>query len=375
MQAFRVADQSGNVVANTTNPEDSGKLTSVELANALPMTVNGQQVGYLLPERRLTFTPEDQSALVDRLNQAGLSAALISGGFSIVIALVLAYGLLRPVHELTVAAGKLAEGDLSQRVPVQGNDELASLGQAFNEMAATLQLAEKSRRAMTADIAHELRTPLSVQRANLEALQDGVYALTVDNLQPILDQNELLTRLVEDLRTLALADAGQLNLERTLVNVEELTQEVVSRFRPAAMKRKVTLTLCVKGKCGETALDRQRVEQILNNLLSNSLRYTPAGSEVSIHLACEKGTLTLKVRDRGPGIPAESLPHVFERFYRVDRSRSREEGGTGLGLSIARKLAQGHGGDLAVSNHPEGGALFTLTIPSKPQTSSANSTR
>jgi signal transduction histidine kinase len=268
------------------------------------------------------------------------------------------------VQALTYAAQKLAEGDLSQRVEIHGKDEMATLGRTFNQMADSLQQAEEARRAMTANIAHELRTPLAVQRANQEALQDGVFPLTAYDLAPVIEQNHLLTHLVEDLRTLALADAGQIDLERTPTDLASLVGRVVERFQPQAVTQQVKLIILPPvPPVPEVLLDPIRLEQILTNLLSNAMRYTPAGGQVELALASTHTTVLVHVHDSGAGIPPESLPYIFGRFYRVDKSRNRSEGGSGLGLAIARQLARAHGGDLTVANHPSGGAVFTLILP------------
>jgi signal transduction histidine kinase len=301
------------------------------------------------------------------LSQAALTAGLAAGGLSLLLAFLLAFNLLRPVRELTQAAARLGQGDLAQRVPVRGNDELTILGRSFNKMADSLQAATRSRQALTADIAHELRNPLAVQRANLEALQDGVYPLTPENLQPILEQNMLLSRLVDDLHTLALADAGQLKLERIPVDLRLLVERVGERFRPQASSQKITLNQHVPADAlaaeAGPLLDPLRIEQILSNLFSNALRYTPEGGQIEISLVFRPDLAEMTVRDSGPGIPAEALPYIFDRFYRADRSRSRMDGGTGLGLAIARQLAEAHGGSLTAANHPQGGAVFTLRLP------------
>jgi signal transduction histidine kinase len=205
---------------------------------------------------------------------------------------------------------------------------------------------------------------LAVQRANLEALQDGVYPLTTENLAPVIEQNHLLTALVEDLRTLALADAGQIELVRTPTDLSALVGRVVERFQPQALNQQVKLIITPPViPLPEVLLDPTRLEQILNNLLSNALRYTPAFGQVEIAIASTPKTALVRVHDSGPGIPSEALPYIFERFYRVDKSRNRAEGGSGLGLAIARQLARAHGGDLTVANHPSGGAVFTLILP------------
>jgi len=367
-QRLRLADVQGIVVVDTGSTGSLGHLSPDELSRAIPLRTNRGVVGYLLPETRIAFVLGDQVNLLRRLNRAAIPAVAVGGLVSLLLSVLLTYGLLRPVRELTRATQKMAAGDLSQRVTMRSDGELATLGAAFNQMAESLEKAEESRRAMTADIAHELRTPLAVQRAHLEALQDGVYPLNSENLEPILAQNHLLTRLVEDLRTLALADAGQLTLERVPVDFPALVQRTFSRFSPQAVAKQIRLsfdTSAVTQPLPPLNLDPARIEQILSNLLANALRYTPEGGQIDLSLAREEQTVRLAIHDSGPGIPPEALPHLFERFYRADRARNRAEGGSGLGLVIARQLAQAQGGTIAAANHPNGGAVFTLELPLK----------
>jgi signal transduction histidine kinase len=363
---LRMADAQGNVLVDTSGTA-SGMLSQSEIANAIALQNNGRTVGYLLTAGAANFSLLDERFLVNRLSQAALTAGLIAGVVSLLVALFLAYRLAKPVHALTQAARRLANGDLSQRVAVRGKDELGVLGTTFNQMANSLQKAAESRRAMTADIAHELRTPLAVQRANLEALQDGIYPLTPENLNSILEQNQLLTRLVDDLRTLALADAGELRLERTSTDFPGLVRRSVDRFASQAAAHQVTLRCEVPDACPAILLDPLRIEQVLGNLISNALRHTPPGGSINVRVRCQGGDSTrpvqLEVHDSGEGIPAEAMEHLFERFYRADASRNRAAGGTGLGLAIARQLAEAHDGKLEAKNHPQGGAVFTLSLP------------
>lgn len=362
-QRLRLADAQGNLIVDTETPNVEGSLTGNELQQAVPLQLGNEVVGYLLPDGGLNFNSGDDTDLLNRLTSAAYIAAGVAIMFSLVVALLLSARLIRPVRALTQAATSLTEGDLTKRVDVQGGDELATLGQTFNQMAAALENSEESRQAMTADIAHELRTPLAVQRAHLEALQDGVYPATPENLQPVLEQTILLTRLVEDLRTLALADSGQLQLEKTPTDYLTLIKRVLDRFRPQADGRKIELQFSSTGVCQPISLDPGRMEQILGNLISNALRYTQDGGWIKIDLDCSPNQASLSIHDSGPGIPEDSLPLVFERFYRADQSRSRTEGGTGLGLAIARQLTEAHGGILTAANHPDGGALIRLTLP------------
>ena len=362
-QRIRLADASGQVLLDS-NDQILQPLTAEELEAAQTIRINLKTVGYLLIQGGMNYSHNEETNLLNRLNRAAITAALIAGGVALLLALLLTYRLLQPVNALNQAAEKLGKGDLSQRVEVEGADELATLANTFNHMADSLQKAQKSRRDLTADIAHELRTPLAVQRANLEALQDGIYAPTPDNLASILEQNILLSRLVDDLRTLALAESGELPLEKSPTDLAPLIHRIVERFRPQAQHNQVELIIEHNSKNDFIlALDPMRFEQILNNLLSNALRHTPSGGKIWITTQLLPDRLQLTIRDSGPGIPVDALPHIFERFYRADRSRSRAEGGTGIGLAIALNLAQLHGWDLNAGNAPEGGAQFNLVMP------------
>lgn len=362
-QRLRVLDVGGFVVADSQSAQVGERVTQPDFQNAVQLNgPDGKIVGYLLAEGGV---PGSQQPLIRRLNDASIKAGLLAGAIAIILAGILAYTLVRPVQQLTRAAEGMAQGDLSQRVPAKGNDELATLGRTFNQMASTLQQSQSARRAMTADIAHELRTPLAVQRAQLEALEDGIYPLSIENLQPIVEQNRLLERLVDDLRTLALADAGELALEKVPTNLADIAQKTITRFQAQASQKKISLAYSGpgEGECPRIAADPVRIEQVLNNLVANALRYTPEAGQIQLTLQCQPGGPVLSVQDSGSGIPQDALSHIFERFYRADRSRSRLDGGTGLGLAIARQLAEAHQGTLDVANAQQGGAVFTLRLP------------
>ena len=321
-------------------------------------------VGYLLTPGSAGGLPANfESQLLAKVRNATLLAALISGAVALILAVVLANQVIKPVKALTQSAERIAQGDLTQQVDVKGPPEVVTLGQTLNSMAASLQRSEKNRRALTADIAHELRTPLAVQQANLEALEDGVYPLSQESLKPLREQNELLIRLVEDLRTLSLVDAGELELHKRSVDLLELTHLTAKSFELALAKNAITLQVRNIDELPRVNADPDRIQQILHNLLQNALRYTPAGKSIEIELQSEGKEIRLDVRDHGDGIPPEALDLIFERFYRAESSREHASGSTGLGLAIARKIAEAHGGTLTVSNHPLGGAIFTLRLP------------
>lgn len=348
---------SADMAADTVVPPE-------RLKAGIEIEVDGMPRAYLLPvSGNASPGPEFESALLTIIQQAIIKAAWISGAIALVLAFVLAAILIHPIKTLTNAASRLAVGKLDTRVAVQSPTELATLGNAFNQMAQSLEAAQENRKIMTADIAHELRTPLAVQRANLEALQDGVLPLNADNINQVLAQNLLLTRLVEDLRILALVDAGQLRLEKRATDLTTLVEDTVQRFRAQALENEITLLVENKTPLPMVEVDPERIQQVFYNLLQNGMRYTPPGGTVRIWGERTNQMVVVQVADSGPGIEAEALAHIFDRFYRGDKARDRERGGTGLGLTIARQLMRAHGGDLTVTSQTGSGAVFKLVIP------------
>ncbi len=353
------ADSTGRRVGQT--------LAALDLAGSVPIEVDGRRVGALLVQGGMLGSGLGAEAgrdLLARVNRAVWLAALSAAGVALIVGGLLAFGLARPIRQLTAAAGALERGDFSRRVAVRSRDEIGDLAISFNKMADGLARAERQRRDLTADIAHELRNPLAVLQSQLEGLIDGVFPATTENLQPLLDQTQLLSRLVDDLRTLALAEAGQLELQRAPADLGRLVASVVARFAPAAATRQITLEVDTPADLPEIALDAQRIEQVFGNLLSNALRHTPAGGNVICRAVAESaGAVTVSISDNGAGIPPESLPHIFDRFYRVDRSRSRAEGGTGLGLAIVRQLVEAHGGRVWAESAPGQGTTVAFSVP------------
>jgi signal transduction histidine kinase len=363
-----VADARGNLVADSTGAS-SGQLSSSQLERGVPIMVQDQRVGTLIasgsgPMGGMMGAPEQN--FLDRVNRAVLIAGLVAGVVAMVVGFIVFRGITAPLGHLTRAAHAVAGGDLSQRVQIHSGDEIADLGVAFNTMASNLERGEQVRREMTADIAHELRTPLSVIQGSLEAVLDGVYPPDAEHVQPALDQAQLLARLVEDLRTLALAEAGQLSLNLQPTDAAELVKRVVASFAPQAANKLVTLAMDMPPDLPQVHADGQRIAQVLTNLLGNALRYTPEGGRVDLSLRAEERTVLIRVSDTGSGIAAEDLPHVFDRFYRADKSRSREGGGSGLGLAIARSIVEAHGGRIWAESEIGKGTTIALTLPIEP---------
>ena len=271
--------------------------------------------------------------------------------------------MLRSVRTLTSAARRMGGGDLSQRVPAEGRDEIGELARTFNAMADGLESAERQRRNMVADAAHELRTPLSNIRGYVEAVRDGVLESDPETLATIHQQVLYLTDLVDDLRLLAETEASDFGLNREPGSLFEIVRTSVEGVRARAEARGVVLEIDLPAESPSLEFDRTRISQVVGNLLDNAIRHTPPGGTVTASVCVRPAVATVSVADTGEGIPAEITPFVFERFYRVDPSRSRSTGGAGLGLTIARQLVEAHGGSIRVQSAAGEGTTITFDLP------------
>jgi signal transduction histidine kinase len=359
-----VVDADGRIAADTANEMTNVQLDEAILADGTLIRLDGQQIGTVLVTN-LEQTMAQNAQFLQQVNRAILLAVLAASVAALLLGGLLTWTMIRPLRQLTQAAEAISEGDLVQRVNVQAGDEIGDLAAAFNQMSDRLARAERLRRQMTADIAHELRTPLSVIQGNVEALQDGVFPLTADSLEPIRAKTNLLTRLVEDLRQLTLAETGQLPLDKTQTDLAALAERTLADFQAAAASKQISLQTSSAPDLPLVAVDPQRIEQVLVNLLSNALRHTPVGGRIEVDVGVENGRVRLTISDTGPGLSAEEAANVFERFYRVDQGRTREEngGGSGLGLAVARSIVEAHGGQIGVDSTPGQGAAFWFTLP------------
>jgi signal transduction histidine kinase len=302
---------------------------------------------------------------LQRVNVALLQAGLIAGGLGVLLGLIMARGLTAPLAQLSAAARRISQGKLNQQVAVKGPDEVAGLARAFNDMSAALEKGEQLRRNLVADVAHELRTPLSVIQGNLRAILDDVYTLDKEEVARLYEQTRHLSRLVNDLHELAQAEARQLPLNRQPANLNDLVALTGETFAPVAETKGVSLEMILPAQTISLNVDSTRLRQVLHNLLNNALRHTPKGGRIMLNLEPNSEAINLSVSDTGEGIPPDHLPHIFNRFYRADAVRSRESGGTGLGLAIARAIVEAHNGQIsaASSGAPGQGSTFTVTFP------------
>jgi signal transduction histidine kinase len=353
-----LVEANGRVAYDPTGEPSTQPITRSALSTGVPLVVEGETVGYLVIESGI-----QENAFFERL----LSTLFWAGGLSTLLAILVGLALtrtaMRPLSDLEAATGQIRAGDLTVRVPVRTRDEVGALAERFNQMAADLEDQDRLRRRMMNDVAHELRTPLTVMQGQLEALQDGVFELNRDNLVPVHEQTLLLRRLVNDLRDVALAESGQITLDMGPVELASLVRRVAGRFDSQARTQGIDLLVSVQEPLPLIQGDGQRLEQVMNNLLSNALRHTPAGGSVTLGLAATASGVRITVKDTGEGIAPEDLGHIFERFYRGDPARQRADGHSGLGLAIARELVRAHGGEISVASVQGQGTTVTVDLP------------
>ena len=339
-----------------------GRAEMASQAVLKPIGSGGRVVGYLGYVPRLERLQSLERVYLRRQHQAfgAVAVGMVLAAF--VLAAGLAYWLSRRVSALVSTTNALIRGDYTARVTPHGHDELAQLAGDFNTLAATLAAARAARRAWIADIAHELRTPLAVLRAEIESLQDGVRPLNQDNVASLAHETARLTRLVEDLHTLSLSDQGALSYHREPVDLAEVLRDTVSAQRREADARGLAVSLEL-GDDTVVLADETRLAQVFANLMQNSLRYTDAPGRIAIAVRREGDRAVVEWHDSAPGVAADEMPRLTERLYRVEVSRSRATGGSGLGLAIARAIVEGHDGTITATASPLGGLGIRLVFP------------
>ena len=361
---FVLADTSGLVVSGHPPVETGERIpTHVLRTEGLPITVAGEQVGTALLIQPPELDPREQR-YIEQTNRALLIGAAGASATALLVGLLLTRQFLRPLSDLTRAITAMRSGDLEQRVAIRSNDELGTLAQTFNEMSANLTRANQLRRQMTADIAHDLRTPLTVISGYLEALQDTTLKPTPERFGVMREEVTLLQRLVEDLRTLSLADAGELKLTCEAVAPVALLERVTSSFQASAADAGIRLTIEASPSLSDVWVDSMRMAQALGNLVANALRHTPHGGTITLAARQTDESVTLDVQDTGVGIAPDELPNIFERFYRSDPSRQSDTGESGLGLAITRSIVEAHGGTISADSTLGVGTTITIRLPS-----------
>ncbi len=338
---------------------DSGSVSTVGSAYkirpkdlVIAIDANGERVGSLVITS-VSFSTRLGIVRGIIIPAGGISFILAL--FLVVVAILLVRRFVNPLADVIYAAREVTNGKLNTRISSEGPQDLRSLSDSFNEMASSLERNDRERRDMLADIAHELRTPLSVIRGRLEGIVDGIYSADGSQVSLALEQTYLLERLVDDLRLLTLAEARQLHFEKKSVDLAELAQHTLDLFSAEAQEKNISLSLEKGSGNYKVELDPQRMAQVIGNLIGNSLRYIPDGRKIWLTLEETSEAVKLFVNDNGTGVAEDELPYLFDRFWRKDKSRARSAGGTGLGLAIAKQLVEAQGGTIEARNLPEGG--------------------
>ncbi len=364
-RAFGLADANSIVLVGLEGLYPTGsQLTEQQAESGWPILFEGKQVGTLLSSRTISYSGIEQKFL-DQVNR-GLLWTLLAAVLAVsLLSLLVSGNLTRPIKALTAASRNLAEGKRKQLVEVSSRDELGELGESFNRMSQEIENAERLRKQMTADIAHDLRTPLTVIGGYVEAARDGALVLTPDRLDVLGLEVNRLNRLVSDLRTLSQSDSGELIISREAVDPVGLLTKISEVFRLQAEQKGISLS--VKAAEGLPVLfgDEGRLMQVLENLVANALRHTLAGGKIGLHVSevADRRALIFNVTDNGEGIPAEELPLIFERFHRVDKSRHADSNQSGLGLAIARAIVEAHGGKIWAESTPGSGTTISFELP------------
>ncbi len=364
--AFTLADESGVVIFSNGRYRRGDRLSTTDLEAGTPIMENGNAIGIFVPLRTTYQGQPRELEFIQRINTTLLYGALIGAASALVLGIFLSRAITRPIRELTSATHAVAEGDLSQQVTVHSDDELGELAQAFNKMSAELSRSVNARKQMTADIAHELRTPLSLIIGHAEAVHDGVLPPTKENFEIVREEATRLEHLVNDLRTLSLADAGELAINLQTIEPERLIQEVFSLYQFEAQKKNISLEMEIATSLPVIEVDPGRMTQVLTNIMDNALRHTPDGGKIIISTKQTGENVKFVIQDSGPGLPTEELDRIFERFYRTDSARQREGGGSGLGLAIAKSIVRAHGGQLSAESEDGKGLRIVIALPRSP---------
>lgn len=365
IRGFILADPQGRVILPSAESAAGRRLTPEQFEQGRAIQVGGEVVGVLwfTPEPPGRRPPPPLGGVLMRVVRDLTVGGLAATALSLLLGFLLARNLTQPLQALAAATQAVALGDFERNVPVRSQDEIGLLARSFNEMIAQLKRSRDLRRQMTADVAHELRTPLSLILGHAEAMSEGVLPPTPEALEVIHDEARHLTRLVEDLRTLSLSETGELSLMMRPLSPNDLLAEVRDSYASLASRQGLSFEVQAAEDLPELHGDPDRLTQVLHNLLNNALRFTPTGGRVTLSARRSAGGVELRIQDNGPGISAEDLPNVFERFYRGDKARHRQDGGAGLGLAIAKSLIELHQGKIWVESQPGEGTTFFIWLP------------
>lgn len=355
-----ILDASGEIVVDTTTKNMDDKKSPVQE----PLVIKGETIGTFIayPVKSGSISRLEQQ-FVQSVNVTILLGFIVAVLLSLIIGLFLSKKITKPLSQLVSGIEQVSKGKTNFRVSIDSKDEFRQLGDAFNKMTETLERTEHIRKSLVADVAHELRTPLTIIRTKLESIQSGALEATEEVILNVSDEVYRLSRLVNDLQQLSLAESKTLPLHKEQTEINSFMESILSQFQWFADEKDIRLHFIKSSNNIFIKIDRDRMTQVVVNLLGNALRYTPNNGIVTVNVKVENQSVVISFQDTGPGIDEKKLPFIFERFYRVDESRKRDEGGAGLGLSIAKGFVEMHGGDINATSIKGEGTTFEIILP------------
>ena len=359
---FSIADKNGHIIIAGHDYSGVKSVDAKELAKGSRILVNKEVVGVLLIATAPDRNPMEQEFL-RRMNGSIFFSAIGAIIIALILGVILSRTITRPILELTKATHEMASGNLNQQVPIRSRDEIGELAQSFNKMSGDLSRSFNLRKQMTADIAHELRTPLSLIIGHAEGVHDGVLQPSLENFEIIREEAERLEKLVNDLRTLSLADAGELSVDFQPVDINAFLSDIHSHYISLFNQKRINLDLEPAPVILQANLDPNRFAQVLSNILDNALRYTPEDGKVILKARTIGNKIEIAIHDSGEGVSSEEARRLFDRFYRVDESRARDDGGSGLGLAIARSIVEMHKGRIWAESETGKGLKIVIELP------------
>ncbi|MBN1450048.1 MAG: HAMP domain-containing protein [Anaerolineales bacterium] len=360
---FTLVDVNGQIISAGPGYRLGEHVQQFELEQGIPIEVDGEIVGTLVMGRIPFERNPREEEFIQRVNRMLVYSALGASLVALLLGVFLSRTLTRPIRELTEATQAVAGGNLGLQVPLRSKDEMGELAASFNKMSSDLARSTDARKQMTADIAHELRTPLSLIIGHADAVHDGVLPPTRENFEIIREEALRLEHLVDDLRTLSLADAGELSINPQPVSPQKLLDDLQATYQHIASQKNVKIQLDAASDISMLNIDPDRITQVLTNILDNALQHTPEGGQINLSARSVQNGVELSIQDNGPGIEGEDVNRIFERFYRTDTARHRDNGGSGLGLAIAKSIVQAHNGQIWAENAPEQGLIVTIQLP------------
>ena len=360
---FTLVDQNDLVISAGPGYHPGERVGQYDLERGISIDVNGEKVGTLVMGRVPFQRNPREEEFIQRTTRMLVYSAVGTSLIALLLGIFLSRTFTRPIRELTEATHAVADGELGKQVTVRSRDEMGELASSFNKMSTDLARSSNARKQMTADIAHELRTPLSLILGHADAVHDGVLPPTIENFEIIRDEAERLEHLVDDLRTLSLADAGELSITLQDVSPQKLLNDIHAAYSHIASQKNVKIQLDVSSEIPMLNIDPGRMTQVLTNIFDNALRHTPEGGQIILAAQTIDDSLQLSIQDSGPGIEGEDANRIFERFYRTDSARHRDDGGSGLGLAIAKSIVEMHRGQIWAESEPGQGLKIIIRFP------------